>query len=244
MTRQLLLAIALCSMLAVACGSNDDAAPAERRTPIVLRQAADAGGSVALVFDVGRGTGLFTGGGEPRVSDLLPVLKDTDVRATFALTGRWAEANPELTRAIAADGHLIINAGYDGTSFTGQSTGLRSLSAEQRALQLSRTETTIYRITNRTTQPYFHPPYGDVDGSVERDAAAEGYHVVVLGSLDLRNLIDSSALNERALEAATPGAVLLISAGARSPAPEALPALVDELRARGIELVAVDAFAE
>ena len=240
----LVVTLALLCVIAAACDGDGDglAATPQAQAPIVLRDGQSERAGVALVFDVGRGTGLFTSGGESTASAILPVLKELQIRATFAVTGRWAEANPGLTRAIAADGHLIINAGYDGASFTGQSTGIRSLTAEQRKLQLSRTETTVYRITNRTTQPYFHPPYGDVDASVERDAASFGYHVIVLGSLDLRNVIDASALNERALAAATPGAILLISAGGRSPAAAALPDLAAALAGRGLEILTVDQF--
>ncbi|HYM16025.1 MAG TPA: hypothetical protein VEZ14_10740 [Dehalococcoidia bacterium] len=47
-----------------------------------------------------------------------------------------------------------------------------ALTAAQRALELSRTETTVYHLSGRTTRPYFRPPRGDVDAGVLRDGGA------------------------------------------------------------------------
>jgi peptidoglycan-N-acetylglucosamine deacetylase len=44
----------------------------------------------------------------PRVAgDVLDVLGEAGVRATFFLQGRWAEAHPATARRIAEDGHLV-----------------------------------------------------------------------------------------------------------------------------------------
>ncbi|MBS1771759.1 MAG: polysaccharide deacetylase family protein [Bacteroidetes bacterium] len=58
---------------------------------------------VALTFDDGP-TGYTTG--------ILDTLKAYNVRATFFLTGEEIQANPELAKAIIADGHSIGNHSY------------------------------------------------------------------------------------------------------------------------------------
>ena len=112
---------------------------------------------------------------------------------------------------------------------------------EQRALQLSRAETSIYRVTNRTTQPFFRPPLGDSDPSVERDAAAAGYPVLVAGSMDARTLVNSPALLTR-IERATAGEIIVLSTASDRPSGEALGDVIDALESMGLAVVTLDSF--
>jgi peptidoglycan/xylan/chitin deacetylase (PgdA/CDA1 family) len=226
-----------CALTLLAC-SDDSDEPEQPRDPVVLKRGNAEEPAVALLFEVRAGD--TTPGA---VNEILPVLREARIRAAFALTGRWAEANPDLAEAIAADGHLIVNAGYDGTSFTGQSTGQRSLTADQRSLQLSRTETSIYRITNRTTRPFFRPPLGDMDTSVERDAAAAGYPVIVAGSLDARQAVDTPGVLVRTTTA-TPGDIIVLSASGPSPTAQALDNVLQELENAGLSITTLDAMLE
>ena len=166
---------------------------------------------MALTFDVGSDAG--------GIPPILTTLRDERVRATFSITGRWAEQQPALIRAIAADGHQIINGGYSGTPFA-------TLTFEQRALELSRGETSIYRATNRSTRPYARPA-GDVDASVVRDLGALGYGVIVLGLVDGKN--DMAAVLSRA----APGAIVRLSTRADSAYLDALALAIDSLREDG-----------
>lgn len=43
---------------------------------------------------------------------LLSVLREVNARACFCVIGRRAERHPDLVRAIAAEGHVIVNHGY------------------------------------------------------------------------------------------------------------------------------------
>lgn len=46
------------------------------------------------------------------IPDILDILKDKSVKATFAVSGEWAENNPALLMRIAAEGHEIASMGY------------------------------------------------------------------------------------------------------------------------------------
>ena len=46
------------------------------------------------------------------LSDIMDTLKEEDVRATFAVSGEWAEQNPDILCQMAADGHEIATMGY------------------------------------------------------------------------------------------------------------------------------------
>jgi peptidoglycan-N-acetylglucosamine deacetylase len=70
---------------------------------------------IALTFDV-----TFDRGDGPMILD---ILADRNVRATFALTGRWAQDNPDLVRRMVNEGHFLMNHTWDHPSFTGEYTG-------------------------------------------------------------------------------------------------------------------------
>lgn len=182
---------------------------------------------VALTFDAGADAG--------HTQQILDTLRREGVRASFSVTGKWAEANRDLLLAIAAGGHLLINHSYDHASFTGLSTGTAPLSAEERALELSRTETTVYHLTGRTTRPYFRPPYGDIDDSVLRDVAADGYSVVVMWTVDSLGWdgATADAIVARCLAQAEPGAVYVMHVGSASQDAAALTRVIEGLRAAG-----------
>ncbi len=133
---------------------------------------------MALTFDTAPETGY--------AAQVLDILKQQGIQATFALTGVWAEQNPDLVKRIVSEGHQIINLTYDHKSFTGFSTGQPALTTQQRVDELNRMRDVVKSETGYDVKPYFRPPYGDVDGSVLQDIANNGYSVNVLWSIDTR----------------------------------------------------------
>ena len=193
-----------------------------------------ARGSVALTFDAGADRGY---------ADLiLNVLQEEGVPATFGMTGVWAQANPDLVQRMVAEGHRLMNHTYDHTSFTGLSTIRRPLSAEQRRWQLARTEELLVELTGQSTLPLFRSPYGDNDGSVLRDLAANGYAYNVLWTIDSRGWLRSSAAQiiDRCLRLAEPGAIYVFHVGGQSLDGPALRPIIQGLRAAGYTFETVD----
>ncbi len=214
-------------------------APPELATPTppparVLYRGDPSRRVVALTFDAGSDAGHTAG--------ILAELRAEGIRASFSVTGLWAEQHPDLLNAIGADGHLLINHTYDHASFTGLSTGGPPLTAAQRALELSRTETTVYHLAGRTTRPYFRPPYGDLDPGVQQDAANDGYGVIVMWTVDSRGWqgAPADAIVERCLAQAAPGAIFVMHVGSESADGDALPRVIAGLRAAGYGFVTVD----
>lgn len=160
-----------------ACADASAPAPPTPSSAALVFELETSEPEVALTFETGRDAGGVAG--------ILAILRRENVRASFAVTGLWAEAHPALLNAIAADGHTIINGTYSGRSFTGVSTGTPALTRDERLLELQRTETTVYRLTNRSTRPLFFPPWGDVDDSVLLDARAAGYAAALVPALRL-----------------------------------------------------------
>ncbi len=182
---------------------------------------------VALTFDAGSDAGY--------TSQILQTLSDAGVKASFSLTGEWSEAHPDLVKAIAAGGHLLMNHSYDHPSFTGLSTGAGPLSTQQRIDELDRADAVIRSITGQTTKPYFRPPYADLDGSVLCDIYADGYYYLVMWTVDTMGWNGASAdeIVHTSLSRAKPGAIYIMHVGSQSQDAVALPRVIDGLRAQG-----------
>jgi peptidoglycan/xylan/chitin deacetylase (PgdA/CDA1 family) len=205
---------------------------------IVVRSGVTSRRSVALTFDAGADAG--------HTATILAVLRVEAVRASFGVTGRWAEENPLLLQAIAADGHQFVNHSYNHASFTGVSTESAPMPFEKRSLELSRTETTVFRLTNRSTRPWFRPPYGDLDATVEADVAALGYPNIAMWSIDTFGWqrATEDEIVGRVLSLAAPGAVIIMHVGADSQDAAALPRVIDGLRAAGYNFETMDEIVE
>jgi peptidoglycan/xylan/chitin deacetylase (PgdA/CDA1 family) len=182
---------------------------------------------VALTFDAGSDAGY--------AGEILDTLHRAGIRASFGVTGRWAEQHPELVARMVADGHQLLNHSYDHPSFTGRSTDTAPLPRAQRLQQLARTESAIFVASGTKAVPWFRPPYGDEDASVRADVALAGYRYEAMWTVDSLGwkgaAVDS--IVDRCLSRAENGAIYLFHVGAASADHAALQAIIDGLRARG-----------
>ena len=185
---------------------------------------------VALTFDAGADAG-FT-------AQILDVLERSAVLATFGITGRWAEANADLVRRIDSAGHLLMNHTYEHRSFTGVSARPAVLSDADRRADVERADEIIRALTGRSTRPWFRPPYGDYDASVNAVVGALGYRYNVHWTVDSLGWqgLSPAAITGRCLDRTVPGAILLFHVGAASQDAAALPGIIAGLRQRGYEL--------
>src|SRR5436190_5268145 len=94
------------------------ATPAVEKTPgrsvDISRGPADCN-AVALTFDAGADRGY--------AEQILDILHQEQVPASFGMTGLWASQNPDLIQRMVEDGHEFINHTWDHRSFTGFSVG-------------------------------------------------------------------------------------------------------------------------
>ncbi len=201
---------------------------------MVVRQGPTNRRVVALTFDAGSDAGF--------AAEVLDILAAERVPASFGVTGVWAQANPSLVRRMAAAGQILDHT-YDHRSFTGVSTATAPLSAAERRAELTRGDAAIRAAGVATTAPWFRPPYGDEDLSVRVDAAAAGFHVEVLWSLDSLGWkgLGADQIVSRCLDpaAARPGAIYLFHVGSQSADHAALRRVIAGLRARGFSFATV-----
>lgn len=193
--------------------------------------------AVVLTFDAGSDTGY--------TSMILDALAANGITAAFGITGRWAEANPDLLRRIVNEGHTVINHSYHHASFTGYSSHELPLTRAQRWDQIDRTEAIVQQTAGASTLPYFRPPYGDYDATVNDDVGARGYRYNVMWTVDSMgwNGYTQDAIVERCLSMAVPGAIYIFHVGSASQDGPALQRVIDGLRDRGYAFVPLEAFA-
>ena len=129
--------------------------------------APERAGELALTFDDGPNP-KWT----PR---LLDVLAKHDVKATFFMLGGRAEAEPQLVRRVAAEGHLIGNHSWSHPN-------LALTAAGKIRQELARTSETLEQITGKRIT-YFRPPFGARRPAVFRIARELGLRVVTWNAM-------------------------------------------------------------
>ncbi|MGB8362135.1 MAG: polysaccharide deacetylase family protein [Acidimicrobiia bacterium] len=181
---------------------------------------------LALTFDAGSDRGS--------AKEILTLLDERQIKATFGMTGRWAETNPDLVLRMIAEGHALMNHTYDHPH-------METLTTSERLDQLSMTETIIQELTGTTTKPYFRPPYGAYNNRVLADVGAAGYRYSVMWTVDSLGWkgLSPSEVAERCLNGAQPGAILLLHVGAASTDFEALPDILSGLTEAGYQFATI-----
>jgi len=177
----------------------------------------------------------FEAGGDPAgCARTLAVLREAGAAATIFLDGRWAEANPDLVKIMAADGHELGNHAYSHPDLT-------RLDDDEIARELSRTEEVALRLTGRSTKPWFRPPFQRFDDRVRRIAARGGFRCLSRDALDGGSYPGPStpeAILRRSVEQIAGGAVLTYHLHNLDTA-RVLPDIIAHLRSAGVRPVTV-----
>lgn len=179
---------------------------------------------IALTFD--------DGPSDRYTAEILDILQEYDVKATFFIVGVNAEKSPDLLRRIVREGHEIGNHTYSHPH-------LQKMDATTLAAELARTDALIRRITGNSPT-LFRPPEGVVTTSVKA-AAMDGGYRLVLWSIDTRDwaLNPVSNILRTVKREASDGDIILFHdwVAGNSPTPAALRQVIPWLLAEGYEFV-------
>ncbi|NMG61080.1 polysaccharide deacetylase family protein [Geitlerinema sp. P-1104] len=179
--------------------------------------------AIALTFDDGP---------SPYTAQILDILRDHDILASFFVLGRIISTYPELLQRIVAEGHILGNHTWSHP-YNIKSHGLASQEIEQ-------TAELIYQYTRVRTQ-LFRPPGGYLTNALTPYAAAQNY-AITMWSVDSSDyFLTREGIIERVLRGVHPGAIVLLhdGGGPRHHTVAALPVIIEELRERGYEFVTV-----
>jgi peptidoglycan/xylan/chitin deacetylase (PgdA/CDA1 family) len=162
---------------------------------------------------------------------LLHVLDRSHVEATFFCVGRSAQQFPELMDRIVASGDEIGNHTFNHYKLNG-------LSDEQIAEQIMEGGAILSTFVGHPID-LFRPPHGRYDKRVLEIASAMGYRTVFWNDSpeDTKNISPTLEV-QRVLAQARPGGIVLLHSGQYRTI-EALPVIIDKLRAEGYTFVTV-----
>lgn len=191
-----------------------------------LRRLPDPDHRVALTFDDGP---------NPHATPaILDTLQREGVRATFFVLGRHADRWPALVRRMADEGHQVGNHGYLHRKLHRRSPGYVRADLMRGAAAIERASGVRPRV--------FRAPHGFRSPWVTPIAASLGQRTIgwSLGVWDSARP-GTGEIVRRALEGMRAGSILLLhdgdgydAEGDRMQTAEALPRIIDGLRARGL----------
>lgn len=127
---------------------------------------------IAMTFDCGGNAGP--------TAEILRVLREAGVSATFFMIGDWVRAYPDLAREIAAR--------HEFASHSDTHTDYPSLTDAQIVADLEAAERTFVAITGKTTKPYWRAPSAARDNRVLAAAASAGWKEHVFWTLGADSL--------------------------------------------------------
>ena len=168
--------------------------------------------------------------GEEFIPGMLKIMEERQVRATFFVTGQWAQKNKELLKLMAVKGHEIGNHGYSHQHPA-------KLSRDELVELIKKNEEVIYQITGQRNN-LFAPPYGEVDDRISSIVNSIGYKTIMWSA----DTIDwqrpaPEIIVQRAVNKIDDGGIILMHP--TEPSLAALDNIIDILKQRGYKFVTV-----
>lgn len=182
--------------------------------------------SVALTFD-----------GDCFANATIPIvnsLKKRGIRATFFISGRFANVFPKECQALIDADMEIANHSHTHPYY-------QKISADAIRKEFEKSEAAIAKRFGRGTKPLFRFPYGESDVRSRKVTANLGFQSIYwsLDALDAFGEQKSGAfVKNRILNRVKAGDIVLMHVSSKGTA-DALPAILDELAQRGLKVVPV-----
>jgi peptidoglycan/xylan/chitin deacetylase (PgdA/CDA1 family) len=180
---------------------------------------------IALTFDAGADIG--------DTLVLLQALRALEVRATFFITGQFADRYPDVVRMIAEDGHELANHSYSHPDFA-------KLSEPAMRSEIQRATASIESAAGVKVAALWRPPFGSRTNRILQIVEEEGF-LPIYWTFDSGDWLPN-ATTEKVLDTdlrlAANGAIVVHHVQPRATA-LAIPTVIQELRDRGFDFVTV-----
>jgi len=194
-------------------------------TPMAIASTRTEQKVVALTFDHSWGN-KFT-------PTILDTLKENEIKVTFFIMGPWTQKYPEVAKRMVADGHEIASHGYRHQNYG-------DMTREWITEDIEKSHAMIKEVTGVDAK-LIRPPNGHYSQLSLKVTEELGYRTIIwnIDSLDWKNP-GRDVIVERVMKRLKPGGIILMHA---SDTPvqtaEALPLLLEKIKAEGYKIVTV-----
>lgn len=216
-----------CAFLLVAClgiiGTVGAYATADRQLPIYCVETEKK--QIAISFDAAWGN--------DDTEQLINILKEYDVPATFFVVGAWVDKYPESVKQLFDAGHKIEN--HSNTH-----PHMPQLSLAQMENELESCNQKIAQITG-VSPTLFRCPYGDYDNNTIKATQNKNMYCVQwsVDSLDWKDNATPESICKRVTSKVKNGSIVLFHNDADH-TPAALPNILKTLKEQGYEFVFIE----
>ena len=195
----------------------------ERKLPIYCVQTDEP--KVSVSFDAAWGA--------DDTDELLRILKENNVKATFFLCGYWVEKYPDEVKKISEAGHDLGN--HSATH-----PHMSQLTAEQITDELQKCHQNVKDLTG-IEMDLFRPPFGEYDNEVIETAAANGYHTIQwdIDSLDWKEQGAQAEINQVLNHKHLGNGSIILFHNDAKYTPKVLDTILKGLKEKGYEIVPV-----
>ena len=169
--------------------------------------------------------------GNEDTQQIIDILAEYNVKATFFVVGEWVDKYPESVKALHDAGHEVMNHSNSHPYMT-------KLSVDDMLKQVNDCSDKIENVTG--VRPHlFRPPYGDYNDQVVNTLMENGYYTIQwsIDSLDWKDL-SAKEITSRVTSKMESGSITLFHNAALH-TPEALPSILAYAQEQGIELVKI-----
>ena len=169
--------------------------------------------------------------GNEDTQQLIDILGNYDVKATFFVVGEWVDKYPESVQALHEAGHEVMN--HSNTH-----AHLSQLSQGEITADLNACSDKIEAVTG-VRPTLVRPPYGEYDDHVIAAIRAMGMEPIQwdVDSLDWKDL-SAGEITQRVTSRVQPGSIVLFHNAALH-TPEALPGILETLLRDGYTFVPI-----
>ena len=169
--------------------------------------------------------------GNEDTQQLIDILGQYDVTATFFVVGAWVDKYPESVKALADAGHEVMN-------HSDSHAHMSQLSSDQIVADLNACNDKIEAVTG-VRPTLVRPPYGEYDDHVISTIRSMGMEPIQwdVDSLDWKDL-SAGDITQRVVSKVQPGSIVLFHNAALH-TPEALPGIIETLLQDGYTFVPI-----
>ena len=169
--------------------------------------------------------------GNEDTQQLIDILGEHDIKATFFVVGEWVDKYPESVKALSDAGHEVMNHSSTHPHMT-------ELSPDQMIAEVQNCNKKIEAVTGKCPT-LFRPPYGDYNDAVVSTMRSIDMYTIQwdVDSLDWKDPPPSDIVS-RVVKNARSGSIILFHNAATN-TPAALPDVIDGLVEQGFSFLPV-----